>query len=124
MTENSHHKPLEVVKGEYYKWPYAPDVYSAGVCLLYTVKPSLLASQYSTDVLGIHNKYRSPDGVKEYLARKGLLGTGGPYPEVYDLLSQVLCGPNSRLTMAQFARKLRKIEDNPAYHGELPLIVG
>jgi hypothetical protein len=106
MTETP--KPLEVVKREYYKWPYAPDVYSAGLCLLYAVRPGLHENQYNPIVQGISNNYLTRSEVKEYLINKKLFREEPA--DILRLLSKVLCEPGSRLTMAEFAGELRVLQ--------------
>jgi hypothetical protein len=109
------------MKGEYQRWPYAPDVYSAGLCLLYAVQPDLQQNHYNDVVAGIHNEYRTEEGVKKYLGRT-VGWKNKVFPDVLNLLSKVLCSPSLRLTMAEFLRELRKLGDIPLYEGDLPLI--
>ncbi|KAJ5601575.1 NIMA-like serine/threonine kinase [Penicillium lagena] len=112
----------EVVKREYEDWPKGPDVYAAGICLLFAIVPDLLKPEYQPRVEAIHDKYRSPEEVEEYV--KKVLGVRTKlFPETFSLLGQVLCAPWLRLSMADFEAKLRKYPvDYPYLESDLPLI--
>lgn len=104
------------------RWPYGSDVYSAGICLLFAVQPHLLSPQYTSIVEGIHYAYFTPEGIKDYLATH-LQWNRDQYPDVLNLLSKVLCGPQAgRITMADFETSLLDLMKNPSYNGDLPLI--
>jgi hypothetical protein len=110
---------------EYYKWPYEPDDYSAGICLLLALRPRLDRNQYSGTMNRLHDVYRSPSGVKDYLVRYGLFSERQVRnnPEIFRIVSRVLCAPDIRWKMKDFGNALRELQNNAGYNGDLPLFL-